>query len=361
MEPVTQRKIKLLENEVAVVTPVKDERALLGHFLCHYRSLGVRNFFFIDNGSRDGSFEYLCAQPDCHVFSTKNSFRDANFGMDWVNKVIRTYLKERWVLFCDCDEFIVYEHSDILSLKEYCSLQASRGADCVYAAMIDMYPKTNFHNVKITQAGDPLAEMCYFDADYVFREWPRRLWDPKSYRFNIQVLGGPRIRLLSNLQKESRRGAYYYTLCNQIDRFVDFIPQSIMPTLAKVWPIEMPAQHKTPLNYVGDQFCYFNNHSSSNLNLASDFVGLMHYKLCDELNKKLNDASLLNDHYRRGLSYEQLRHAVSNLRDGSLYYEGSRKFSTWRDLARVGLIGDFVPRLWSDINSNVLRTPRAMS
>ena len=78
---------------------------------------------------------------------------------------------------------------------------------CALGVMIDTYPQGGFLDLKIGQNDDLAEKLAWFDADYAFRAWPKRPWDPDTEAFRLQVLGGPRCRLLSSLSKERRHGA----------------------------------------------------------------------------------------------------------------------------------------------------------
>ena len=77
-----------LSNGIPLVCPVRDEMTFLPGFLDHYRKMGVTEFLFINNDSRDGTTDYLLAQQDCFVFHTSDSFRASNYAMLWINQII---------------------------------------------------------------------------------------------------------------------------------------------------------------------------------------------------------------------------------------------------------------------------------
>src|SRR5262252_6665055 len=60
------------QSEIRAFIPVRNEVLRLPQTLGYYRKLGVARFFVVDNGSTDGSKEFLLAQPDCYVFVTHN-------------------------------------------------------------------------------------------------------------------------------------------------------------------------------------------------------------------------------------------------------------------------------------------------
>src|SRR3981081_3952939 len=72
-------------NEIRAFMTVRDEMLRLPQNLNHHRNIGVKRFFVVDNGSTDGSREFLLAQPDCHVFLTHDSFSRSMLGVDWWN------------------------------------------------------------------------------------------------------------------------------------------------------------------------------------------------------------------------------------------------------------------------------------
>jgi Glycosyl transferase family 2 len=78
-------------NEIRAFMTVRDEMLRLRQNLAHHRSIGVRRFFVIDNGSTDGSGEFLQAQPDCHLFLTRNSYADSRYGLEWQQALLDEY------------------------------------------------------------------------------------------------------------------------------------------------------------------------------------------------------------------------------------------------------------------------------
>ena len=46
-------------NDVLLVCTMRNEKIRLPYFLEYYRALGINHFLFVDNGSDDGSADYL--------------------------------------------------------------------------------------------------------------------------------------------------------------------------------------------------------------------------------------------------------------------------------------------------------------
>jgi len=49
--------------------------------LTYHRSIVVRRFLVIDNGSTDGSSGFQLAQPDCYLFLRRSSDADPHYGL----------------------------------------------------------------------------------------------------------------------------------------------------------------------------------------------------------------------------------------------------------------------------------------
>jgi hypothetical protein len=130
----------LLNEELLVVSVVRNEMVMLPQFLEHYRGLGVRCFIFVDNNSDDGTREYLLSQPDTILYSADTEYRCSHYGVSWQQAVLSNHCLGKWVLLADADEFLVYENSESVPLAEYIREVESAGDNGVLLYMIDMYP-----------------------------------------------------------------------------------------------------------------------------------------------------------------------------------------------------------------------------
>jgi hypothetical protein len=332
----------------SVICPVRDEIGLLPHFLDHHRRLGVRQFILIDNASTDGTTEYILSQPDCIVYLTDESYYESHYARKWINRILVDSHYVGWLIYVDADEHLVYRGAEHTPVQGFLQRLEAEGADCALAVMVDMYPDGDFADVKIEPHEDLHAKLPWFDSDYVMRPWPTRPWDRSEDGFRLQVLGGPRCRLLSDLESERRRGALQYTLADQVDRFVEAVPLQLMPTLARLWPREMPWQQKKPVNLVRPGFAYANSHASSNTRQAGELVTLLHFKFCHELQQRLRYAATEGNHHRRGLTHHHLDIALKRWGRRSLIYPGSRRYGSPQDLEAVGLIGPRPAALWNE-------------
>lgn len=127
-------------------------------FLSHYRMLGVVRFKYIDNGSTDGSAEYLQAQPDVDWLYQKETYGPDNlWGSHWQTAEIRRSCPDAWVLALDTDELL---HLPLdIGIGEMADIMDAEGADLMKANIIDLYPRGRLR-------GASMADCVWYDRPY---------------------------------------------------------------------------------------------------------------------------------------------------------------------------------------------------
>ena len=154
------------QDRILLFTAFRNERLFAPWFLDYYRGLGVEWFFIVDNLSNDGTAEYLAAQKDVTVFSSRDRFVATVSGTQWINELIRRYGQDNWCVYVDSDEELVLP--DGASLRAFVDGMAARGEEALPAYMLDTFP-ADLAAVKDFQPGDaPLAVSNLIDADYFF-------------------------------------------------------------------------------------------------------------------------------------------------------------------------------------------------
>jgi hypothetical protein len=130
---------QLLRQELRVVTVLRDEMALLPHFLDHYRKLGVRCFIMVDNCSEDGSREYLHQQSDVLLYSADTAYPHAQNGLAWRQAVLGNLCLGRWVLLADVDEWLLCP--DGHSLADVVAEIEAEGCNAAQVLRLGLYPE----------------------------------------------------------------------------------------------------------------------------------------------------------------------------------------------------------------------------
>ena len=85
LSPVPARTNSVPPEARLVFPTLRNERGRLPHFLRYYREMGVNHFLMVDNGSYDGSREYLAEQPDVSPGSTTPGYKPARLREDVQN------------------------------------------------------------------------------------------------------------------------------------------------------------------------------------------------------------------------------------------------------------------------------------
>ena len=129
---------------IRLFTVVRNEAARIPWFLDFYRTLGVNQFFFVDNGSTDGTREVLLSQPDVHVFYTDTKYSEGASGMVWVNELTKRFGRNGWNLYVDVDEALIFQNSERDGLDYLTRYMERNDQEALPAFMLDMHARRGF-------------------------------------------------------------------------------------------------------------------------------------------------------------------------------------------------------------------------
>ncbi|MEC8650584.1 MAG: glycosyltransferase family 2 protein [Verrucomicrobiota bacterium] len=333
--------------------PVRDEVSLVKVFLDYHRHIGIKLFVFLDNGSIDGTLEYLLAQPDCIVYKTNDSYSKSNYAADWITELMSRHSLSQWAIYLDCDELLVYEGCEHITLSEFLESYRATQYDSFAGIMLDVYSAKPNGEIEISSYEDLLNEIFYVDSDYVMRRRPQKPWAKK--RRLIEIIGGPRCRLHSSVDKDSNRSWFAYFIAGQVDRFIRFVPLSFMPLLSRLWPRPLFTQYKTPINYIKKGFRYTSSHDCINVNRAPYQLGILHLKFRKDLMQKIEPKFSYDNHFQQGLERFRLRGVLRRRKSLSLMYSNSVQYVGSQTLAEHLIIGKKPGEVWVE-TSDYFRT-----
>ena len=135
-------------SSIRLFTVVRNEVARIPWFLDFYRALGVNRFYFVDNGSTDGTRELLLSQSDVHVFYTDTKYSEGASGMVWVNTLVNKFGRKGWNLYADVDEALVFPNSERDGLDYLTRYMEKQGQEALPAFMLDMHARRGFAHSK---------------------------------------------------------------------------------------------------------------------------------------------------------------------------------------------------------------------
>lgn len=299
----TDRTSRICKDDILGFLTLRNEMSRLTHFFDHHRKLGVDHFLVVDNGSTDGSREWLLEQPDVSVWTTQASYKASRFGMNWLGWLQMRYGHGHWCLTLDADEIFIFPDHKDAGLRKLTDWLASKRIPCMAAMMLDLYPKGPLSTAVMNEGETPLDVLGWFDPDGYTYEY-------KSRYNHTSVRGGPRKRMF---------------FANE-------------PELA-------PHLHKTPLVLWKRHYTYA---SSTHLVMPNRlnngfFEGnpaptglLLHTKFLSEVISKSAEEKQRREHFIRTENYLSYYDGVMG--DPVLWHDGSARLEPDTDFVERGLM-----------------------
>ena len=182
-------------EELLVISVVRNGELYVKSFLDHYRSMGVKHFVFLDNGSTDRTVEMLCAHEDVTLLQT-------NAPYNKYENTMKRYLAERfssgrWNLCADIDELFDYPFSESLRLAAFLQYLNTNRYTAVVAQMLDMFSDIPLNELE-SKTDDILKEKyVYCDISDIEKE--DYLWSKRSNPAIKMHWGGIRKRVFGTI------------------------------------------------------------------------------------------------------------------------------------------------------------------
>lgn len=175
------------QREINLFAIIRDESFFLPAFFEHYRRLGVEKFFIVDDGSSDGSLEFIEAQKDCVVLKSRFRYgqrinlrsryriwrtRGARAGVEFKRLIPQYVSEDTWCIYADADEFLILPEG-FLDLKEYCRYIDRFGYRLIMSSMVTFYPlsvrEMRNHYEQPRSFSDLLSVAPFFDCLPTFK------------------------------------------------------------------------------------------------------------------------------------------------------------------------------------------------
>jgi len=304
LDCVKDRTADIHPEDILLFCTLRNERTRLPYFLEYYRNLGVDKFLFVENGSDDGSREFLEDQPDVSLWTTTQSYKRAKFGVDWLNGLQSRFGAGHWNLVVDVDEFFIYPFCDSRPLRALTDWLDASSIKSFGAMLLDMYPKDPLDQIAYAEGQNPMEIAEYFDSgNYMISRNPKY--------GNLWIQGGPRARVF---------------FANE--------------------PARAPALNKIPLVKWAKGNVYTSSTHSllpRGLNLVYDEWGgekasgiLLHAKFLDSFKDKSEEELKRKQHFANSHEYRAYNKGLKT--SPSLWCRWSEKYINWRQLEILGLM-----------------------
>ena len=294
-------------DELVVVCNVRDGRPYVKTFVEHYRSLGAKHLFFLDNGSTDGTVEALKNYNNTTVLRSKLPFKE-------YKHLMRQYLigrfgkKDRWCLYADIDELFYYPYSDVMGLG--CLLRYLNGNSytAVAAQILDMLSEEPLSGREGNLEDEPLKELNRF--------------------YDISNISRMRFKELPHRHKRNN------TLqSDEIEIFRNGIRSAIFS--------DRPVLSKFPLVFTDGRIKPFDrsSHWVDNAKIADITCVLLHYKFLDGyFHKRTMQAVQEESHYKNSRGAKKYLEVLNRNPTLKMKRESARELKGVNDLVENGFL-----------------------
>lgn len=159
--------ISFPNKEIRLFAVVRNESLKLEFWLSHYRKIGVKRFFIVDNASTDATPDLLKNQPDVHLYWSAEDFQSSQSGRLWLAALMKDHGVGHWCIIADADELLAYPHCEKNNLEQLTGFLDAQGHDVLECILLDMYSDQPVCDTFYT-AGEDLMSLCpWFDPNFV--------------------------------------------------------------------------------------------------------------------------------------------------------------------------------------------------
>ena len=236
MKLIQNFKTEIKDNSIVCVCVFRDEEIMIDHFVTHYIKLGITHFIFIDNNSIDNSVNKLkkySNTTNIKIYTTSDSYAKNEYGLTWVNSVLNSELKNRWVLVVDIDEILYLRNGE--SLHQIKENLIRNNSNILPTLLLDFYPKSL--NESIYTSGDNfLSHSNLYDR---FSEKQSVVYVGNTGE--VVVKGGMRNRVYTDFEEPvciTKKSFFFYDFYEHYELQVGMhwiLPKDFKPITSKCW------------------------------------------------------------------------------------------------------------------------------
>lgn len=300
-------KIKVVRHRVydntdnpIVVLCVKNDFRRLKMLVEHYRLLGVERFAFLDNGSTDGTLEWILNQQDIDLYTTEKAY--SSFVKEaWINRIVSYYGMNRWYILTDSDELISYIGMEKYSIQDVVKCAQMHQFSRIKAVTLDMYADAEIFSDLIDESNIKEA-YCWMDSDsYIVEQ--RKIGNTVI----SAIVGGPRMRVMNVRPSLMKYPLVYF----------------------EEGMISSNAHFQYPYTKIPDDTCFF---------------AILHYKFMDGDKEEYVRRANSNSGFSSGVAlknggyYKHYMDVANSQQKISFMYKGSIKFCDSNSLKCIELI-----------------------
>lgn len=284
--------IDCIGEQPIIICVEKNDLKKVKTLIEHHKSLGFQYFVFIDNGSTDGTIEFLKKLDNVDIIASETEYYTLAKEA-WENRILFYYGFDKWYLILDSDELFNYIGSEKNLINDHIKMLENRGIKRELSFLVDMYSKTSI----FSSSEDFKNDFCYFDYNTYKLQANRRF---------IQITGGPRYRnfISKGKHKEFMLSKYAFFYFEKGD-------------------IQSNSHYTFPFY--------------KNLNLQPTSV-LMHYKFVDNDLEKYKKIIKSGNYSDGSEDYKLYMQNYEKNRNLNFYYKDSIKFINSHSLQKINIL-----------------------
>ncbi len=287
-------------NEFAVYCLEKNAAEYLPSFLEHYRKLGAKHFFFVDNGSTDDTLSILKNQTDITIYHTDLKH--------WIyENEIRRYLVTKhgtrcWCLCVDIDELFEFPYSNKILMSQLLDYLTRNQYTSVVAHMLDMFATNETVQAQSLEKAYPYFDLSGVkEQDYASGQWPHCNYNELALPQQKIFYGGIRQQFVKNQQSK-------FLLVKHPLLYIDH----------KIEPFTTP-------------------HYSNKTKVADITCALKHYKLTASLQQRIKEGKD-SESYSYMIKDEVEAYAEMSQLDQNPVRDHAKRFNHVNELIAMGFI-----------------------
>ena len=161
-------KIDYDNDELIIICVLLNGELYIKSFMEHYRSMGIKHFVFMDNGSTDQTIKILSSYDSVTILQSKAPYQRYENTMK--RYLVDRFSKGRWNLCADIDELFDYPFSDRISLKNFLQYLNKNSYTAVITQMLDMFSDQPLAKLQSSSDDSIKDKYRYYDISSISKE-----------------------------------------------------------------------------------------------------------------------------------------------------------------------------------------------